>query len=65
MGLLDLPGLGHATARILHDDRVAGLTCFALPVRIVQGHVDLMVVAARYTCRTCLLSHEFSAVSKK
>jgi hypothetical protein len=56
--------LGQIAARILHDGRVAGPNCFALPIRIVQGHVDLMVVA-RYTCRTCLLSHEFSAVSKK
>jgi hypothetical protein len=62
---LGLLGLWHATARILHDGRVAGSNCFALPIRIIQGHVDLMVVAARYTCRTCLLSHEFSAVSKK
>ncbi|MFL6715702.1 MAG: hypothetical protein ACJ8G3_04990 [Burkholderiaceae bacterium] len=65
MSLLSLLGLGQAAARILHDGRVAGSNSFALPIRLIRGHVDLMVVAARYTCRTCLLSHEFSAVSKK
>jgi hypothetical protein len=49
----------------MHNRRVAGLNWFALPVHVVKGHVDLMVVAARHTCRTCLLSHGFSAVSKK
>jgi hypothetical protein len=66
--LLGLLELGRPGAHSLHKSRVAsvaGFTWFGLLVCVVESLVDLMPVAARHTRRTCLLSHEFSAVSKK
>jgi len=60
--------LGRPAARSQYDSRiasVAGFIWFVLLVCVVEGLANLMFVAARHTRRTCLLSHEFSAVSKK